>query len=347
MVGEEQKEGNEERLGVRLKKTRDSGVYRFFEQKTPKDIVATLVDERKVGTAVKDRLYLTAEVFSGVIRQVKGLEAMISEHELPLTVTNMQASVGAALRQLVLLTEDYELELDAKERAMEGLAQKLTSVQAKRLEDIRQKRELYIQIMTDPLTGLYSRRFFFTDLPEKIRIAEKHNEPLSIIVYDLNNFKKVNDTYGHDAGDFVLKEISKVAREVLPKAYILARTGGDEFSIILPKATEIQAHDAAEKLRLSVKEHSMIYTLSDDDNEYDYKIEGITIALGVKQLEFGEGADDLYHGADAAFYVAHKKGKDRTVKYSDFEQHFSRMPTDEAPVQRPPPIAIRPRQNEK
>jgi hypothetical protein len=65
--------------------------------------------------------------------------------------------------------------------------------------------------------------------------------------------------------------------------------------------------------------------------------------LGVKQHETGESADDLYRGADAAFYVAHKQGKDRTVKYSDFEQHFKRMPVDDAPLSRPKPVAVRPR----
>jgi diguanylate cyclase (GGDEF)-like protein len=342
MVSEEPKV-NRERLGERLKTTRDSGVYRFFERKTPEQIVETLVDARKVGVAIKDRLYGTAKIFSKIIEKVTGLEAMIGEHAAPISVTELQASVGSALRQLVHLSEDYEIKLDGMERSQQSLAKKLNDGMEKELEHIRQNRKLYGEIMTDQLTGLYSRRFLFIDLPEKIRIAEKHNEPLSVIAYDVNNFKRVNDTYGHEAGDFVLKEISKVAREVLPKAYVLARRSGDEFSIILPRATEQQSYDIAEKLRLAVKEHPMIYTLVEDDVEFDYKIEGITIALGVKQYELGESADDLHRGADAAFYGAHKQGKDQTVKYSDFEHYIARMPTDEAPSRRPKPIAVRQR----
>ncbi|MEM3153951.1 MAG: GGDEF domain-containing protein [Candidatus Woesearchaeota archaeon] len=331
------------RLGERLKETRDTGVYRFFEKKTPTEIVTNLVDERKVGQIVKDRLYQTAEVFADVIKQVQGLEALVEDYVTSFPLERLQATVGAVLRQLVLLSEDYERELNAKEKAMEGLAQKLSAVTKERLEDIRQKKELYLQIMTDPMTGLYSRRFFFTDLPKHIKQAEKHDEPLSVIVYDVNNFKKANDLYGHDAGDFVLKELAKLALNLLPKAYVLARIGGDEFAIIVPKATEQQAYEWAEKLRIAVKNHSLIYTVVEEENEFDYKIEDITIALGVKQYEPGESADELYRGADAAFYVAHKQGKNKTVKYSDFEQHIKRMPADETPRTRPEPIAVRQR----
>jgi diguanylate cyclase (GGDEF)-like protein len=348
------KGGSEERLGERLKGTRDTGVYRFFKEKTPEQIVNTLVDERKVGAEIKDRLYETARVFSKVIDKVTGLEAMIGEHNVHIPVTDLQASVGSALRQLVHLTEDYEMRLVEMEKAHHNLAKKVTVEAEQRLEAIKKRAEvvrenaaLYKQIMTDQLTGLYSRRFFFIDLPDHIKRAEKHNEPLSVIVYDVNNFKKANDTFGHDAGDFVLKEISAIARNILPKAYVIARLGGDEFGIILPKATEHDAYEKAEQLRNAVKSRQMIYTLVDDEHEYDYKIEGITIALGVKQHEADESADDLYRGADAAFYVAHKQGKDRSVKYNDFEQHFKRMPSDEAPVQRPVPIAIRQRKDEK
>jgi diguanylate cyclase (GGDEF)-like protein len=348
------KEDSGERLGERLKGTRDTGVYRFFKEKTPEQIVDTLVDAQKVGSQIKDRLYETAKVFSQIINKVTGLEAMIGEHNVHIPVDGLQASVGSALRQIVHLTEDYELRLVEMEKAHENLAKKVTVEAEQRLEAIKKKAEvvrenvaLYKQIMTDQPTGLYSRRFFFTDLPEQIKLAEKRQEPLSVIVYDINNFKRANDTYGHDAGDFVIKEISKLAQMLMPKAYIVARLGGDEFGIILPRAVEQEAYEKAETLRKAVKEHLFVYTLVEGDFEYDYKIEGVTIALGVKQHEPAESSDDLYRGADAAFYVAHKQGKDKTVRYSEFEQYIKRMPTDEVPVQRPKPVAIRQRKNDK
>jgi len=325
----------EENLAVRLQRLSNERVYRLLRGKTPQDITA-LIDSiphpHRVGRIVKDRFLTTAQTFASLLAVANDLENALSQPDYrvpeqpPLSLDNLYSSVGAVAKQLFCLAADYESELSNKEKENESLVKKISELNQRNLTTIRENKELYRAIMTDPLTGIYSRRFFFINLPDRIQIAEKHKEPLSVIVIDINNFKLINDTYGHDGGDFLLKSFAKFGTEQIPKAYVFARLGGDEFGIILPGAKEQEAYNFADEFRKQFKATKFIYTVQEGDEEFDYGV-GTTIALGVKQYEPGESADNLFRGADAAFYIAHKMGKDKTVKYTDFSKHYKTMPS--------------------
>jgi diguanylate cyclase (GGDEF)-like protein len=95
--------------------------------------------------------------------------------------------------------------------------------------------ELAEQAVRDPLTGLYNRRFFDAALSQHIETARRYGRELSLVLFDLDHFKKVNDTCGHEAGDAVLKTFAGLLQETARKADIVCRIGGDEFSVILPE----------------------------------------------------------------------------------------------------------------
>lgn len=158
----------------------------------------------------------------------------------------------------------------------------------------------------DGLTKLYNRRFFYESLHGEILRAERYERALSVIMFDIDHFKRVNDTYGHDAGDSVLKELSQLIQNNIRKTDILARLAGEEFAVIVPETWAEGALLLAEKLRDAVA-------------RYSFKHAGkITISLGITELAEGDTADAIYKRADMALYEAKSKGRNRSeVKYKE------------------------------
>ncbi|MGY2065643.1 GGDEF domain-containing protein [Blastococcus sp. SYSU DS0619] len=143
----------------------------------------------------------------------------------------------------------------------------------------------------DPLTGLRNRRGFDDALDELMGEAIRTREPLSAVLVDVDHFKSVNDTHGHEAGDRVLCRVADVWRAALPAGSVLARHGGDEFSLLLPGTTGPQALALVRR----------ICTLHPD----------ISLSCGVAQYGFGESASQLMRGADRALYDAKLLGRGR------------------------------------
>ncbi len=321
--------GQSSDISARLLEMPDERVYRLLKGKAPATIAAIAnTFPRKSGRIAGDRFFQAIRVFAGLCGVVSDIETAAQEYQVPVPIENLQQTVGAAAKQLFMFAIDSERELSAKEKALDDLVKKMGSQEKKNLDVLRTNKDLYKAVMTDHLTGIDSRRSFFTKLPDHIRVADKHGTPLSIILLDVNNFKRINDTYDHDGGDYMLKAIASFMQQNLPRAYVVARLGGDEFGIIVPQATEQEAYLVADALREKVEKHEFVYTVVEGDEEKDYGI-STTIALGVKQHEPGEGEDELYRGADATFYTAHRLGKNRTIKYSEFLEYNQKMPEAE------------------
>jgi diguanylate cyclase (GGDEF)-like protein len=159
--------------------------------------------------------------------------------------------------------------------------------------------------VTDSLTGLYVRRYFLVKLQEELHRAERYDNILSVVMADLDHFKNINDTYGHDAGDRVLKTIGKFLQQNIRDVDMVARYGGEEFVIMIPEAANDAAHILSERLRKQMSE------LRIED------LPPITISLGIATYPF-DGSDlaDLIKKADAAMYAAKRDGRNRVVKYS-------------------------------
>ena len=161
------------------------------------------------------------------------------------------------------------------------------------------KRTLESMSVTDPLTQIGNRRFYQQKLASEIARAARYEHPLSLIMFDIDFFKKINDTYGHDVGDNVLKEHTKLIKKDLREGDIFCRIGGEEFVVILPHVDLSHATALAEKLRVLVKEHN-----------YDVKI---TMSFGVVSYVRGESEESIYKRADGALYEAKAQGRDRVV----------------------------------
>ena len=158
---------------------------------------------------------------------------------------------------------------------------------------------------TDQLTGLYNRHYFTSELVKQINTWRRHQQSLTIIILDIDYFKKVNDTYGHLAGDYALKSLAKICKSQLRDIDTLARIGGEEFAILLPTTSVNGGMQIAERIR-KVTEN------------YDYEYEGntfhMTVSLGIAELtdetwsitEFIGAADDM-------LYKAKHAGRNRCV----------------------------------
>lgn len=154
----------------------------------------------------------------------------------------------------------------------------------------------------DFLTGVYNRRFFYSDVEEYVQAAEETNEPYAFAMIDIDYFKKINDTYGHDGGDRVLKSIAKILNDNTKGSDIVARFGGEEFCVVLKKISQEEAVKFFVNLRAKVAE-----------NEVTIKKEKVkvTISIGVS---FGNGhceIDDMLEACDSALYTAKENGRNR------------------------------------
>lgn len=202
---------------------------------------------------------------------------------------------------------DYSSELGLK--AIEALKLHISEL-SRILALVIKSSDLYTESIEDPLTGLATKRFFYSQLRMFMELARRHNEPLSLILIDIDDFKKINDTYGHVAGDIVLKGVAEVMRTGMRKrtdvAYNAYRYGGEEMAVLLPKTALESAVVVAERVRKSVESQRFRIT-----PELSL---GCTCSLGVAQLsKSDESEDDFIRRADESLYEAKRSGKNRTI----------------------------------
>lgn len=155
------------------------------------------------------------------------------------------------------------------------------------------------QATTDMLTGVYNRLKFTDLLDAELQRSVRHGLPLSIMMFDIDHFKKINDTYGHHTGDIVLKEVTRIAKDTLRIYDSLARWGGEEFVILSPGNNMENTFHLAERLRENIAKNS-------------YAHEGIvTASFGVTTFKEGDNADALLQRVDSALYKAKNSGRNR------------------------------------
>jgi len=194
--------------------------------------------------------------------------------------------------------------------------QRLSAVVAICLENAANHERLKRVGLTDFLTGINNRRFFDQRLSEEIMRAQRKESLLGCLLLDIDNFKRVNDTYGHRAGDQVLKEISFLTKQQLRGTDVFARFGGEEFSVLLIDSNEAITLEIAERIRAAIA--GLTVTLDDGQ-----KLQ-ITVSIGLSLYEGGERfsgsleeSEALIDQADQALYKAKNSGKNRVVCFGD------------------------------
>jgi diguanylate cyclase (GGDEF)-like protein len=160
---------------------------------------------------------------------------------------------------------------------------------------------LKIKATTDPLTTLYNRGYFNHCLKNEMERSRRYGSALSLIIFDIDRFKQVNDTFGHLSGDIVLKELSFLCLATIRDSDILARWGGEEFIILVPENDEAAIVPFAEKLRSLIEKHS-----------FPIKTQ-VTCSFGVAQYIEEESKDDFINRADQAMYKAKEEGRNKVV----------------------------------
>lgn len=162
---------------------------------------------------------------------------------------------------------------------------------------------IYKMTITDGLTGVSNKRYLTETLERELPRAQRHDRKLSLLMIDIDHFKNVNDTYGHLAGDSVLKELAADLREKLRPEDTFARYGGEEFVVVLPETPLEGAIDTAERLREVAQNHTHIF----EGNEII-----VTISIGVSEFQKGWSVDKLIQSADNMLYEAKLDGRNRT-----------------------------------
>lgn len=164
---------------------------------------------------------------------------------------------------------------------------------------------IYKKATIDPTTGIFNKNYLIDELESYFKVARNYKRALSIIIYDLDFFKKVNDVHGHNAGDHILREAAQLAKSLIRKNDIIARFGGEEFLIILPETELKYATELAERIR--EKFSSNVFT-------YEGKSLKQTISLGVAQNNSSiDSPKQLLDIADQKLYQSKKSGRNRVT----------------------------------
>jgi two-component system cell cycle response regulator len=242
----------------------------------------------------------------------------------PLRVVS-QCRANEAFRQLpiLLIAEDTDLvrvakglvDLGANDYLMrpvdrnELVARTGTQIRRKRLQDrLQQNYQHGLSLaLTDPLTGLYARRYGEAHLDELIDRVNQDGASAAVMLFDIDHFKRVNDTHGHDAGDDVLRELAARTKHSVRSVDLAARWGGEEFVVVMPETDLANAAAVAERLRLAVANEPFSVKAS------GAKL-GVTISIGVAAAIAGcDHRDRLLKRADDALYSAKSAGRNRVI----------------------------------
>lgn len=170
--------------------------------------------------------------------------------------------------------------------------------------------QLQQQVVRDPLTRLYNRRYLDATLPRELQRAVRQNQPVGVIMLDIDHFKRFNDNYGHDAGDTLLRAIGAFLESRVRGEDIACRYGGEEFTLVLPGAALEDTQQRAAEIHASVR-HLVV-------QHQGRCLDRVTVSMGVAVFPaHGTTADDTIRAADRALYRAKRAGRDRVVTAAD------------------------------
>ena len=186
------------------------------------------------------------------------------------------------------------------------LAQRLRANNTTVSTNIRLQREYKKNAMVDALTGLYNRRWLEEALPRFVNRFSRSAQPLTLLMVDVDHFKRVNDEHGHPAGDAVLVTVAHTLRGAVRPTDLVARYGGEEFAVILPDTGPRAAQGVAERLRSAVK----LAPIRDPSGKL---LPNVTISAGGAVLRAEEDANGLLARADACLYASKQNGRDRVT----------------------------------
>jgi diguanylate cyclase (GGDEF)-like protein len=272
---------------------------------------------RKVRTESPDLVLLDM-----VLPDMDGLEvlrivkARADEHFIPVIILSVKADLDSKVAGLRIGADDFLAKPFAE---AELLARCAAMLRIKKLQDelrVTQKK-LEEQSITDSLTGLRNRRFFDERLHEEFGRAQRYSDPVSLIMLDLDHFKRVNDRHGHQTGDVVLRESAELIRASLRDPDIPARYGGEEFAVILPKTHVQGALAVAERVWRAIGNKTFRHQIAEGGGAGQPSEVRITVSIGVAFFPSKDitTAELLVKYADEALYQAKRSGRNSICLY--------------------------------
>lgn len=253
--------------------------------------VASLMGGRQLGAMVK--------------AQVNDIESTVrGAGELDQVKSAIQVSLDKIREHLAEQHEQEERRQDELEGQLRTLTQRLHELEGES-EHLREKLEQERQkATTDALTGAPNRLAYEIHAAQEHARWKRYKRPLAMLVLDVDHFKKVNDTYGHRAGDRALMAIVKTIQFYLREADFLARIGGEEFVVLLPETSLEDAKKAAEKLRVNIEKSSFVF---------QGQPVSISVSGGLSEFRPGDEVETVYQRVDEALYRAKREGRNRII----------------------------------
>jgi diguanylate cyclase (GGDEF)-like protein len=208
---------------------------------------------------------------------------------------------GESLGTFVILTQAADWE-DGDIKMAQTLAKQMSIT----LASLQLREDLHQQAIRDPLTGLFNRRYMMESLFQIIGRAERHKSSAGVLMIDIDDFKRLNDTYGHDLGDIVLKHIASEIKICTRIEDTLSRYGGEEFCLVCPDLDEQGVKDLGQRLCNQVRRLTL--------DVKDTNLSAFSISVGMAIYpQHGRNGEDLLRAADEALYLAKSQGKNRAV----------------------------------
>lgn len=219
------------------------------------------------------------------------------------SASELQA-INAMVEEMVLTTRRMQTRSRQLESDLKQSSSEISNLQAK-LEETRRA------ALIDALTGLSNRAGFDHGLQNATRLAQADGTPLSLVMCDIDHFKRFNDKYGHQTGDQVLKLVGGILRSSLKGRDLSCRYGGEEFALILPQTVLEAAWTVAEQVRETIGTRRIVRRRTGEE------IDRVTMSFGVAQFRPGDSAESLLARADSALYRAKRDGRNRVVIEAD------------------------------
>lgn len=209
---------------------------------------------------------------------------------------------GEALGVLYLGIQDTNPFTQTKQLLAITIAEQISVA----IANLKLRETLKNQSIRDPLTGLFNRRYMEESLERELRRADRNRQSLGVIMLDVDHFKRFNDTFGHEAGDLVLREVGQLLKGTIRGSDIACRYGGEEFILILPDTSVEDVQQKAEQVRIAVKKLNLKYR--------HQPLDAITVSLGIASFpQHGTTVEVITRIADTALYQAKHQGRDQAV----------------------------------
>lgn len=288
---------------------------RLNEKLSSNYVVAPFVDHMQALDAAKTSPNIDLIIISHNLNDIDGLrlatqfKAIEATRHVPIIMLIEEEQQNVMLKALDLGVNDYLITpVDFNELT----ARVKTQVRRKKYQEALKSnyQESVSLAVTDGLTKLYNRHYLDTHLKNLFKQAVETGRPLSMLIMDMDHFKSVNDTYGHDVGDEVLRQLAQIIIHTIRSADLAARYGGEEFVILMPETDASRAYEAAERIRKMVE--TTPFKIS-----HDIGVINKTVSIGISWLEQGDTSESLLKRADNALYMSKNAGRNKVTPEPD------------------------------